>query len=178
MDTNIQRVSQDKIINMNGQRLLEFCKMHILWICNGRLGLNNGIGKYTYVGSSGKSVVDYILVNPSLFDNFSMFEVCEPNILSDHCAIHFCLKLKEKMQNGNIRNTGCNSNVNKKYEWKGEKAGQYEHYLFLEDEKFAELNVELQQATSSEQIDDNIKHFESLMGNICDPFFLKKYFLK
>ena len=96
--------------------------------------------------SSGKSVVDYILVNPSLFDNFSIFEVGEPNILSDHCAIHFCLKLKEKMQTGNIRNTDCNSNVNKKYEWKGEKAGQYEYNLFLEDEKFDELNVELQQA--------------------------------
>ena len=42
--------------------------------------------------------------------------------------------------------------------------------------KFDELNVELQQATSSEQIDDNIKHFESLMGNICDPLFSKKIF--
>ena len=164
---------------MNGRKLLEFCKMHILRICNGRLRSDNGIGKYTYVGSSGKSVVDYILVNPSLFDNFSIFEVGEPNILSDYCAIHFCLKLKEKMQTGNIRNTDCYSNVNKKHEWKGEKAGQYEHNLFLEDVKFALLNVELQQATSSEKIDDNIKQFESLMGNICDPLFSKKkYFLK
>ena len=63
--------------------------MHVLRICNGRLGSDYGIGKYTNVGSSGKSVVDYVLVNPSLFDYFSIFEVCEPNILSDHCAVQF-----------------------------------------------------------------------------------------
>ena len=59
MDTNKHRVSQDKIMNMNGRKPLEFCKMHIFGICNGRLGSDKGIGKYTNVGSSGKSVVDF-----------------------------------------------------------------------------------------------------------------------
>ena len=59
-DTYLQRHSQDKIVNMNGRKLLEFFKMHTLRICNGRLGSDKGLGKYTYVSSSGKSVVDYV----------------------------------------------------------------------------------------------------------------------
>ena len=83
MDKTLQRISQDKIVNFSGRRLLEFCKMHGLRICNGRLGSDLGIGNYTYVGSSGKSVVDYVLVNPFSLDHFSTFEVGEPNIFSD-----------------------------------------------------------------------------------------------
>ena len=148
--------------------------MHVLRICNGRLGSDYGIGKYTYVGGSSNSVVDYVLVNPSLFESFSIFEVCEPNILSDYCAVQFSLKIKASMQSDNNRNANFNSNFNKKYEWKDKKAGQYGYYLFFEDEKLDELNIDLQQATSPEYIDKNIKRFESLMGNICDPLFSKK----
>ena len=94
MDEKLQRLSQGKIVNMNCRKLLECCKMHDLRICNGRLDSDLGIGKYAYVGSSDKTVVDYILVNPFLLNFFSTFEVCEPNILSDHCAIQFSLKVK------------------------------------------------------------------------------------
>ena len=69
--------------------------------------------------------MDYVLVNPSLFDYFSIFEVCEPNILSDHCAVQFSLKIKASMQSDNNRNANFNSHFYKKYmyEWKDDKAG-------------------------------------------------------
>ena len=54
--------------------------------------------------------MDYVLVNPSLFDYFSIFEVCEPNILSDHCAVQFSLKIKASMQSDKNRNANFNSN--------------------------------------------------------------------
>ena len=149
MDENLQRLSQDKIVNMNCRKLLECCEMHDLRICYGRLDSDIGIGKYTYVGSSRKTVVDYILVNPFLLKFFSTFEVCEPNILSDHCDVQFSLKVKSYLKTEKI-DTHSFANVNKRYALDVEKAGQYEYKLLLNDEKFAEFNTHLQQVTSSQ----------------------------
>ena len=52
------RSSGDKIINANGRKLLDFCRQNELRICNGRLGDDRNIGKFTFTGSSGRSVVD------------------------------------------------------------------------------------------------------------------------
>ena len=66
--------------------------MHGLRICNGRLGSDLGIGNYTYVGSSGKSVVDYLLVNPFLLDHFLTFEIGEKSFVRSLCNSFFCEK--------------------------------------------------------------------------------------
>ena len=58
-------------------------------ILNGRAGDDRGIGKFTFVGSRGSSVVDYILASQNLFDYVSKFKVHDPNLLSDHCLITF-----------------------------------------------------------------------------------------
>ena len=131
MDKTLRRISQDKIVNINGRRLLEFCKTHGLRICNGRLGSDLGIGNYTYVDSSGKNVVDYVLVSPLLFDHFSTFEVGEPNILSDHCAIQFSVRSKTHMKTRQIGDACSFSNINKKYIWKDENVVQYEYNLLI-----------------------------------------------
>ena len=83
-DESLSRVSQDRVVNRNGRKLLEFCKLNSLRVCNGRVGMDSGVGKYTFVGSSGCSVIDYIIVNPRLLEAMSSFQVCDPNILSDH----------------------------------------------------------------------------------------------
>ena len=54
-DEVVPRSSQDKVINANGRKLLYFCKLNTLRIANGRLGSDRGVGKYTYVGSTGRS---------------------------------------------------------------------------------------------------------------------------
>ena len=53
----------------------------VVRICNGRLGSDLRIGNYIYVGSSRKSVIDYVLVYPFSLYHFSTFKVGEPNIL-------------------------------------------------------------------------------------------------
>ncbi|MCG7877024.1 MAG: reverse transcriptase family protein, partial [Candidatus Thiodiazotropha endolucinida] len=174
VDKNIPRVSQDKIINTNGRKLLDFCKSNSLRICNGRLGADSGVGKYTYVGSTGNSVVDYVIVNPYLFDLFSTFEVCEPNILSDHCVIEFSLKGKYlNERDSENKEDSCFDRVHKKYQWKEEFADQYNDNLNSEEESFKLLNEHLVQSTSPKQIDENISTFTKLMGKICDPLFSK-----
>jgi len=61
---------------------------------NGRVGKDKGIGRYTYVGSSGSSLVDYVIPTQNLFSFVDTFVVKEPNILSDHCLIDFSFTFK------------------------------------------------------------------------------------
>ena len=90
-------------------------------------------------------------------------------------AIHYrLLFFKTHTETWQIGDACSFSDINKKYIWKDENAGQYEHNLLFEDDKFDDLNTQMQQATSSQQIDENIKHFEILIGNVCDPLFFKK----
>ena len=56
---------------------------------NGRVGNNEGVGKYTFVGRRGSSLVDYVLASQNLFPFVKEFGVQDPNILSDHCVISF-----------------------------------------------------------------------------------------
>lgn len=61
-DHFMQRYSQDVgHINNNGLLLLDFCKQTGLRIMNGRVGSDKGVGKYTFVGHRGCSLVDYVL---------------------------------------------------------------------------------------------------------------------
>ena len=81
--------SEDLVINQNGRRLLEFFIFNNLRICKGRVGADKGIGRFTFVGSTGCSVVNNGLVSSDVLHCLSHFEICPPNILSDHCAITF-----------------------------------------------------------------------------------------
>ena len=97
VDDTIPRFSQDSTVNTNGRKLLDFCKLNSLRIANGRLGSDNGVGKYTYVGSTGRSIIDYVAVNSYLLDVISDFHVGDPNSLSDHCAVNFPCHAKISM---------------------------------------------------------------------------------
>ena len=45
------------------------------------------VGKYTYCGSSGRSVVDYMLCKQRDFPYITNFEVLPETIYSDHCQL-------------------------------------------------------------------------------------------
>ena len=57
-DVDIHRKSMDKKKNNFGNRLLELCRCNNLFICNGRVGNDKGIGKFT---SKNSNVVDYAI---------------------------------------------------------------------------------------------------------------------
>lgn len=93
-DVEISRFSQDRgRVNNNGNQLLDLCKLSGLRILNGRVGNDKHIGKGTFVGSNGSSLVNYVICSPDLISAINYFRVDDPNILSDHCIIHFGLDI-------------------------------------------------------------------------------------
>ena len=80
IDTCIERCSQDEgHTNTNGLMLLDICKQTGMRILNGRFD-NDKQGKYTFVGRSGSSLVDYVIATPNLFESVETFCVKEPNL--------------------------------------------------------------------------------------------------
>lgn len=103
-DTQMPRYSEDQgHVNNNGLLLLDFCKQTGLRIMNGRVGNDSGIGRFTFVGNRGCSVVDYILSSQNLFNFIQEFEVQEPNILSDHCRINFSFDFFKRQLPNTVR---------------------------------------------------------------------------
>ena len=171
-DVPLDRFSEDKFINLNGRKLLDFCKENALRICNGRVGQDKGIGKYTYVGRTGSSVVDYVLVSEHIFNLISNFTVGHPNILSDHCEVNFSLRNAE-IEAQIISDNIIGERLPKKFVWCAEKGQTYRSNIEDNKEEFSRLQSCLNNASSQSDINDNIKQFSKLMDKICDPIFAK-----
>jgi hypothetical protein len=84
------RYSRDKICNNYGVKLLNLCKTTHMRILNGRLFNDKGIGDYTYITRTGKSVVDYVIASEDLLIShfFTNFEIANRGE-SDHLPITF-----------------------------------------------------------------------------------------
>ena len=55
------------------------------------------VGKFTYAGNAGKSVVDYDISNPALFDIIRKFRGFDLNSLSYYCVVQFSLYRNTRM---------------------------------------------------------------------------------
>ena len=72
---SIQRASRNKVIMSLGRHSIEFCKIYGLYIVNGKIGQGKNIESYTYIGSQGCSVIDYVLSSADLFAKFKNFSI-------------------------------------------------------------------------------------------------------
>ena len=66
-DLPLKRVSEDRSFNRYGSELLDFCKHTGLRILNGKSGLDSNVGKCTFVGSTGRILVDYVIASQQIF---------------------------------------------------------------------------------------------------------------
>ena len=71
----------------SGLRLLNICKEASLRIVNGRVGLDKNQGNFTYQSTLGKSVIDYVLLQPEMFENIMHFAVHGIYTFSDHAPV-------------------------------------------------------------------------------------------
>ena len=91
-----QRNSFDNLLNSHGKKLLEICKNLDLRIVNGRVN-GDTLGRPTFHGKNGTSVIDYIICDQCTFLNVTNFVVKQPSDLSDHSAIVAWLNLNTSL---------------------------------------------------------------------------------
>ena len=82
--------------NTHGKALLDMCKSCGLRIVNGRFGKDYNTGNYTCITGNSSSVIDYILVEISLFNKIVDFEVKE-RIESIHMPICLSISISDSL---------------------------------------------------------------------------------
>lgn len=126
MSIPIQRYSKDKSKNNFGNRLVELCKYHDLFIFNGRVGEDRGVGELTCKASS---VVDYVIGSASVLKHVQNFSILEfSKLYSDaHNPLSLCLCFKA---NATPVIVNCNKNIGEKIKkWDCEKAHSFTQNL-------------------------------------------------
>lgn len=84
------RYSKDPKINVNCSLQISVCRQPRLKIGNGWVGSEKWVGECTYVGTSGSSLVDYVLISEDLMQNLNELIVMDPYSNSYHDVKHFC----------------------------------------------------------------------------------------
>ena len=131
-----------------------------------------GIGRHTFVGSRGSSVVDYVLASQNLFSNIDTFSISDPNILSDHCIVSFSLnftKPEQIMPN----NDNMFEKLKYKYVWDKHKGPSYIEELNSRNvlDKLNALNNNIDQCIEGTDIDVCIENFNDIVENVSAPYF-------
>ena len=125
------RVSYDKTINNYGYRLIELCKTFGMNILNGRYGMDKNLSLFT---CKDASVVDYIIVSPSLFQSIIDFQVLDfDSILSDvHCPLVLHI---DGFSEGSISSVHQKnvSEVRKKEVWKNDSQTAFAESISLDE---------------------------------------------
>jgi len=146
-----QRNSFDNNINNHGKRLLEICRSTDLRILNGRVS-GDSLGRVTFHGKAGISVVDYAICDQTLFSHILNFIVKEPTYLSDHST------------DTDIRNQDSSpesdtlTRLPKQFMWKSDSTPKFKAALKYPDlqmiiqEYLSEINSAKNVNTSAEQV--------------------------
>ena len=125
--------------------LLDLCRKTGFRVVNGRIGEDAGVGKCTYVGSRGSSLIDYVVADTELFKYFSNLCVEYPNMLFDHCVVKFmltccvsCKKVEESVSSctyNMTQDTCVIHESNCRYVWDNNKPYDFMIKLQSEDVK-------------------------------------------
>ena len=103
------------------------------------MGADAAVGKCTYVGSRGSSLIDYVITNQEFLKHFSNFYVNDPNIMSDHCLLNFELNFKvlETHISASVSENDKNESqfCNGKYVWVNDKTDVFLNELQSESIK-------------------------------------------
>ena len=179
VDSNIApRVSQDKIRpDSNGLLLLELCRQSGLRIMNGRMGEDAIVGKYTYIGSNGSSVIDYMLSSQNMLNFVKSLNIEDPNILSDHCCVKLVLEFPVKNEDA-AEITDTFENINGKYVWNSNLINEYKSKLntIFMQEKLIILNHNIVNNRDKDAINLYLMDFNELLSEVCSPFFKNCHF--
>ena len=165
-ERTINRNNSDKHTNNNGIKLIELCKMHDLFICNGRCGDDRDIGHFT---CKNASVVDYSVMSAELFEYVANFEVdiFDPFLSDVHNPICLSLSLNSRhsmsLEEGNTPEIGGDESTadNVRVHWKQERSGDYKNAF--DADLIALISQEINETTQS-----SVEHIDSLNNKITE----------
>ena len=80
--------NQDKTINHQGRKLIEFCETTEMIIINGRFGMDGDVGHYTFQRYNGKSTINYVLLSATVIPYISNFHV---DVFDKNCQMPILL---------------------------------------------------------------------------------------
>lgn len=130
-DIPTQRYNQDITPDRNsyGRKLVEFCKNNQLFIFNGRLGEDCGVGKPT---TTYHTTIDYFIGSLEVMQSVEAFKVLDfdPMISDVHCGL--CTRLKLKVSNAiPLLNTNIQEFTEsiRPGKWNVEKKSEYMNYI-------------------------------------------------
>lgn len=83
----------DRIVNKNGQLLIDLCRSTEHRIINGRF-VGDSMGFFTFLSQNGKSCVDYFIASQTLFQFVKHSRVTPAQHLSDHCQLDMSLEFE------------------------------------------------------------------------------------
>lgn len=166
-DKNIplDRSTQDTgRVNKYGTKLFDLCKQCNLFIANGRLFADRGVGRTT---CKNICLIDYLLLSPYMFDIVSDFEIVDFNpMFSDvHNRLHFTLYFPAHSGN---HNTSIKTN-NKRIRWKTNKAIDFAREL--ENDKnntLFEINKALDALPDKAHV--TVGQVNCLINDLCNLF--------
>ena len=157
LDIELYRKSLDKKKNNFRNRLLELYRCNNIYICNGRIGEDKGVGSCT---SKNASVVDYVLCSPNILKQVVDFSILEasklfsdvhnPLSLSLKCLKNGCYKKSKYFQEEKIKN------------WDDDKKGEFIENI--DTEKLDEILFELSYMTEHEYDNSTVNELVEKLG--------------
>ena len=124
-----QRNSFNNQLNSQGKRLLEIFKSADLRTLNGRVS-GDSLGRVTFHGKNGVSVVDYAVCDQDLLSQVANFVVKDPLHLSDHSPITTLLNINKKTNyNHTILEGDTLMRVPKQFLWEDDSAQKFKDAL-------------------------------------------------
>ena len=117
--------------------------------------------------------INYVIVSENLFPSFSIWYICDPNIVSDHCVINFVLNMCN-MGNKSFDELNADSiKVESKFTWDTTESEEYKRIL-ASDNTIESLNVVFQNLNNNctdKQVEDSVNSFVEVLDSVCKPLF-------
>lgn len=142
-----ERLSTDNVVNINGNRLLEFCNDTSLIIANGRVK-GDKPGKCTFhriqKDKVMKSMIDYLIVSESIVECLTLLNTSEPVVYTDHSfmKMKFEIKVKDVKPVNKINRKLHKEKSIKPSKWQESKTIKCDKELFAKECQMIRLKID------------------------------------
>ena len=158
------RLLKDNIVNDYGNDLLNLCKSSSLFIVNGRYETDK-VGNFTRVGTTGKSVVDYLIVNRESYNLISHFSVSDNLLVSDHRAICFNISFCSLKPTEQSHENSHDVSIEKRVLYLGREQSAFITECLFDEIGTADYNMFLHSMLLNNDVDVVAKNFQNFITN-------------